>query len=391
LAEESDLEKTEAASPRRLEKAREDGDVPRSRELATFAVLLAAALGFSLTGELIIRQLKHMLVKGMQFNMSTVLDPAQFGAELAVQLFDLLLVLSPLMGLIMLAALGSPLLIGGWVFSAKALGPDFGKLSPMRGLGNMLSMHALSELFKALAKTGVVSVAAGWLLFTQTDEVLSLIRLSPAVGAAQQGQLLLHCFSVLVAAVALIAVTDAPFQMWQFAQKLKMTRQEVRDEAKESEGNPEIKAKVRAQQREMARRRMMAQVPTADVVVTNPNHYAVALKYSDNDGHAPRVVAKGMDDIAAKIRDIASANQVLLMEAPALARALYKHTELTQEIPAPLYTAVAQVLAYVFQLRIYQTQGGLAPLKPEQIEVPPGMDPLSPTNPSEPNGAKGMA
>ena len=183
--------------------------------------------------------------------------------------------------------------------------------------------------------------------------------------------------AILVAALAVIALIDAPYQMWQYASKLKMTRQDVREESKESEGNPEIKARLRAQQREMARRRMMAQVPGADVVVTNPTHYAVALKYAENDGHAPRVVAKGMGEIAARIRALASANQVLLLESPPLARALYQHTELSDEIPPTLYSAVAQVLAYVFQLRSYRQRGGFKPELPGPIAVPPGLDPLA--------------
>ena len=377
MAEESDLEKTEDASPRRLEKAREEGDVPRSRELATFAVLMAATLGLWMTGASIVAQLKQTLIKGLQFDTQTVFDPVQLGVQWGAQLADLLLVCTPLAGLMLLAALGSPLLIGGWVFSTQAIGPDFGKLNPMRGLGNMLSTHALSELLKALAKTALVA-AAGWLIVaTQTDAVMALASQTPATGALHQGRLLLLFFAILVAALAVIAVTDAPYQMWQYAKKLKMTRQEVREEAKEAEGNPEIKAKLRAQQREMARRRMMAKVPTADVVVTNPTHYAVALKYTEHDGHAPRVVAKGMGEIAARIRAIATANAVPLLEAPALARALHQHTDLDDEIPNTLYTAVAQVLAYVFQLRSYRRLGGLEPQAPEAITVPAGLDPLA--------------
>ena len=377
MAEESDLEKTEDASPRRLEKAREEGDVPRSRELATFAVLMATTLGLWVTGGSIVGQLKQTLVRGLKFNTETVLDPVQLGVQWGAQLVDLLLVFTPLAGLMLLAALGSPLLIGGWVFSAKAIGPDFGKLNPMRGLGNMLSTHALSELLKALAKTALVAAAAWLIVATQTDAVMALASQTPATGAVQQGQLLLLFFSILVAALAVISLIDAPYQMWQYAKKLKMTRQEVREEAKEAEGNPEIKAKLRAQQREMARRRMMAQVPSADVVVTNPTHYAVALKYAEHDGRAPRVVAKGMGEIAARIRAIASANEVPLLEAPALARALHQHTDLGDEIPNALYTAVAQVLAYVFQLRSYQRLGGFEPQAPVRITVPAGLDPLT--------------
>ena len=377
MADDSDLEKTEQASPRQLEKAREDGDVPRSRELATFAVLMTATLCFWLTGEAMVQQLKLMLVAGLKFELATVLDPSQFAAHWGRQLTDLLLVFSPLGLLIILAAIGSPLLIGGLVFSGKSLAPDFGKLNPMRGLGNMLSLNSLTELLKAIAKTAVVASAAWFVMRTQTNAVFALPSLAPATAMAEHGRLLLLFFSILAGAIAVIALVDAPYQLWQYNKKMMMTRQQVRDEAKESEGNPEVKAKIRAQQRAMARRRMMAQVPNADVVVTNPTHYAVALKYPEDAGHAPLVVAKGSGEVAAKIREVALANHVVMLESPALARALFKYSEISDEIPATLYTAVAQVLAYVFQLRAYKTHGGLAPVRPVQIEVPAGMDPLA--------------
>jgi flagellar biosynthetic protein FlhB len=380
MAEESDLEKTEEASPRRLEKAREDGDVPRSKELATFTVLMAATLGFWVSGESMIRQLKHMLSKGLSFERMQVMDPAQLGIGLSQQLFDLLMVFAPFVGLLMLAALGSPMLIGGWLFSGKALGPNFGKLNPMQGLGNMVSTHALVELLKAVGKTLLVGIVAWAVISSKVDEIFALVAQSPATASAHHGHLLLICFTYLVGALALIALIDAPYQMYHYAQKLMMTRQDLRDEAKESDGNPEIKAKIRAQQREMARRRMMAEVPTADVIVTNPTHYAVALKYPENANYAPLVVAKGVDELAAKIREIATENQIVIMEAPPLARALYQHAELGDEIPATLYTAVAQVLAYVFQLRTWRQSGGDKPMIPDYVGVPAGMDPLESEN-----------
>lgn len=376
MADDSDLEKTEPASPRRLEKAREQGDVPRSRELATFAVLAAAALGFWISGEAMVRQLKHLLLKGLQFKRDQVLDPMQLAQDWGQQLFDLLLAFLPLAGLLLLAALASPALIGGWLFNSKALSPNFGKLNPLQGLVNMVSPRSLSELLKAIAKTLLVGTMAWLMIRHQLDAMLSLASQTPQESTVHHVQLLLSCFVVLVGGLAVIALIDAPYQMWSYARKLMMTRQELRDEAKESEGNPEIKAKIRAQQRAMARRRMMAQVPTADVVVTNPTHYAVALLYPEHANHAPKVVAKGVDEVAAKIREIATAHGVTMVEAPALARALYRHTELDDEIPAPLYTAVAQVLAYVFQLRAYRSQGGFEPQRPEPVALPPGFDPL---------------
>ncbi len=381
MAEDSDLEKTEPASPRQLEKAREQGDVPRSREIGTFAVLAAAALGFWLSGEAMVRQLKHMLMLGLQFRREQLFDPQRLSVDWGQQLFDLLLAVLPLAGLRQLAALASPDLIGGWLFHTQALVPKFSKLNPLQGLANMVSTRSLSELLKAIAKTVLVGIVAWFVIRGQLDALLALASQAPRESTAEHVRLLLACFIGLVAALAVIALIDGPFQMWSHARKLMMTRQQLRDEAKEMEGNPEIKAKIRAQQRAIARRRMMAQVPTADVIVTNPTHYAVALHYPEQGNHAPKVVAKGVDEVAAKIREIGAAHGITIIEAPPLARALYRHTEIDQEIPAPLYTAVAQVLAYVFQLRTYRSQGGFAPVRPEPVALPPGFDPLETTAP----------
>jgi len=240
LAEDSDLEKTESASPRRLEKAREEGDVPRSRELATFAVLAAAALGLWTSGEAIVNQLKHLLRQSLSFQRDQILDPVRFGVDTAQRLFDLLLAFLPLSGLLMLAAVASPLLIGGWLFHAGSFAPDFGRLSPMRGLGNMLSLRSLSELLKAVAKTLLVGLCAWFLIQLEIDSVLGLASEAPPTAASHLAHLLLLGFAVLVAALTLIALFDAPYQVWSYGRKLMMTRQELRDEAKEAEGSPEL-------------------------------------------------------------------------------------------------------------------------------------------------------
>ena len=377
MAEDSDAEKTEDASAQRLEKAREDGDVPRSKELATFMVLMAATSGFWMSGESIIRQLKHMLAKGLSFERLQVMDPALLGAGLLQQLMDLVITLAPFVALLMLAAIGSPMLIGGFLFSTKALGPNFGKMNPISGLANMVSTHALIELLKAIGKTLLVGSVAWFIMSSHIDDIFSLSAQSPQVASSKLGHLLLITFTSLVSVLALIALIDAPYQMIHYSKKMKMTRQEVRQEAKESDGNPEIKAKLRAMQREMARRRMMSNVPTADVVVTNPTHYAVAIKYPENSNQAPLVIAKGIDDVAMKIREIAAEHKIVIMEVPPLARALYQHTELNDEIPGPLYSAVAQVLAYVFQLRNWHLDGEIKPVYPDYVEVPADMDPLN--------------
>ncbi len=381
MAEDSDLERTEPASPRRLEQAREEGDIPRSRELATCTILLAAGLAFWFSGESLVRRLNHMLAAGLSFEREQAFDFNLLLMRLGFSLGDVLIGLAPFAGILVLVALGSPLLIGGWLFSTKALQPNFSRMNPLSGLGNMVSTRALVELLKAIGKTILVGSVAWLVVRSKVESMLSLSVEPIATGTAHLAHLLLTSFIAIVASLVLIALIDAPYQMWQYANKLKMTREEVRQEAKESDGDPQVKARIRQMQREMAKRRMMAEIPNADVVVTNPTHFAVALKYTEGKMRAPVVVAKGADEIAAKIREIAAEHKVAMLEAPPLARALYRHTELGDEIPAALYTAVAEVLAYVFQLRAYSKHGGVRPSAPDHLEVPAELDPLNAARP----------
>ncbi len=390
VADDSDLEKTEPASPRRLEQAREEGDVPRSRELATCTVLLAAGVGIWVFGDAMVRPLQRLLVSGLSFERAQAFDTELLLGALAAKIGDVLLAFAPLAVLLLVVALCSPLLIGGWLFSTKALQPNFGKMNPLKGIGNMFSRNAAIELVKAIGKTILVGSVAWLVVSSQIDAVMGLGVEEIRHGTAHLGRILLVSFLAIVGGLVAIALIDAPYQMWHYANKLKMTREELRQEAKESDGNPEIKAKIRQQQREMARRRMMSEIPNADVVVTNPTHYAVALKYTDGKMRAPQVVAKGADEVAAKIREIAKENNVPLLEAPPLARALFRHAELGDEIPQALYTAVAEVLAYVFQLRAYRQQGGARPNAPTDLEVPPELDPLNPLAASAQAGANGV-
>jgi flagellar biosynthetic protein FlhB len=377
MAEESDLERTEPPSARRIEQAREDGDVPRSRELSTCTVLMAAALGLWFMGGSVVHQIGNMLVSVLDLDRAAIYDPNLLLMRIGANIGQLLLAFVPFAIVLLIAALASPLLIGGWLFSVTALQPNFGKLNPISGLGNMVSVRALVELLKAIGKSILVGTVAWLVMSHQVDAMLGLTAEPLKSSSEHVAHLLLTSFIAIVSSLVLIAMIDAPYQMWQYANKLKMTRQELRQESKESDGNPEIKARIRNLQREMARRRMMAAVPTADVVVTNPTHYAVALKYADGSRGAPTVVAKGADEVAARIREIATNHHVPLLEAPALARALHKHTELGDEIPQALYTAVAEVLAYVFQLRTYSKHGGTPPELPVALEVPPELDPLN--------------
>lgn len=389
MAEDSDAEKTEAASAKRLEQAREEGDVPRSREVATFTVLMAAGVSLWMAGEGVVRRLTAAMVSGLSLDREQIFDADVLINRIATDIGTVLLSCLPLALVVMVVALASPLLVGGWLFSSKAFLPNFMKLNPIKGLGNMFSVNALVELLKAIAKTIVVGVVAWMVMQHQKDAVLALAVEPLRAACGHLVSMLFSAFLAIVGALGFIAAIDGPYQMWHYANKLKMTRQEVTQEAKESDGNPQIKAKIRQMQREMSRRRMMAAVPTADVVVTNPTHYAVALKYADGARGAPQVVAKGSDEVAAKIREIAAQNKVAILEAPALARALHKHTEIGDEIPEALYAAVAEVLAYVFQLRSYSKAGGVYPERPVKLDVPPEMDPLNPASQQTPDTDKG--
>ncbi|MFA9215554.1 MAG: flagellar biosynthesis protein FlhB [Sphingomonadaceae bacterium] len=378
MAEDSDAEKTEPASAKRLEQAREEGDVPRSREVATFTVLMAAGAGLWMTGGGLVSQLRSALTSGLALDPEQVFNADVLLNRIGVDVVRVMLACLPLGLAVMVVALASPLLVGGWLFSSKAFTPNFGKMNPIQGISNMFSSNALVELLKAIAKTLVVSLVAWLVVMKQKDAVIGLAVEPLKLGTVHLLDMLGSSFLFIVGALGFIAAIDGPYQIWHYANKLKMTRQELIQESKESDGNPQVKAKIRQLQREMAKRRMMADVPTADVVVTNPTHYAVALKYADGARGAPKVVAKGTDEVAAKIREIARENKVIMLEAPPLARALYKHTEIGDEIPEALYSAVAEVLAYVFQLRLFSKHGGNRPNEPKKLLVPPELDPLDP-------------
>jgi flagellar biosynthetic protein FlhB len=339
---------------------------------------MASGAGLWMTGEGLIRQLNSALVSGLTLDQEQIFNSDVLLNRVGVDVVRVMLACLPLGVAVMVVALASPLLVGGWLFSGKAFMPNFGKLNPINGISNMFSSNALVELGKAVAKALVVGFVAYLVVMKQKDAVIGLAVEPLKMGTVHVLNMIASSFMFIVGALGLIAAIDGPYQMWHYANKLKMTRQELIQESKESDGNPQVKAKIRQLQREMAKRRMMADVPTADVVVTNPTHYAVALKYSDGMRGAPKVVAKGTDEVAAKIREIAKENNVAMLEAPALARALHKHTEIGDEIPEALYSAVAEVLAYVFQLRLFNKGSGGRPDKPKKLDVPPELDPLDP-------------
>lgn len=369
MAADSELEKTEPASERRLQQARDDGQVPRSRELAACASLLAGGLLLWVMASSLQSSLSLMLRDSLSFPREFAFEPSLLLAHGRAALGHVLWALLPFAAILLAVSIAAPLLVGGWLFSTNAFLPKFDRLDPVAGIGRLFSLQSLGELGKALAKTALVAAAAWLVVRSQTDSLFALASVPAGAGDGTLGRVLFLAFAAMAGVLALIAVVDVPWQRWQFAKRLMMTREEVRQEHKEQEGNPEIKGRIRTQQREMARRRMMAEVPNADVVVTNPTHYAVALKYRESRDAAPIVLAKGADDIAQKIREIASEHGIALLEAPPLARALYRHVEPGDAIPERLYTAVAQVLAYVFRLR-----AGDTPPLPTDLEVPADMD-----------------
>lgn len=380
MSEESDLEKTEPASPRKLEKSREEGQIPRSPELSTFAVLIAAGAGLWVMGGHLTTQLSTLMRDGMKVPRDAGFDSSLLLDRFLDQSIDALFAFSPFFILIFLVAIAAPMLISGWLFSWNSLVPKFNRLNPISGMGRMFSLNSLVELAKALLKAALIGGAGVWTIWHNKEAVLSLIAAPLAVGAGHMGDLVITSFLSIAGTMVLIAGVDVPFKLWDHYRKLKMTKEEVRQENKETDGDPHIKARIRAKQRESARKRMMSEIPKADVIVTNPTHYSVALKYEDGKMRAPRVVAKGSHLLALKIREIGQQHNIPLLEAPPLARALYHHAELGDEIPQTLYNAVAEVLAYVYQLRRHREYGGKVPTLPDALEVPAELDPENPAS-----------
>jgi len=377
MAEDSDLEKTEQPSQRRLDQAREEGQAARSRELSTFSVLFAGGAGLWLMGSTLSAQLIKLLRDGLTLDATLAFNDDLLLPRLHTLSLEVLVAFLPFLLLLLVTAALSPLLLNGWIFSLKPLQPNLSKLNPITGIGRMFSINSLVELGKAIAKSLVVGGIGAWAIWHNKDSVMMLIAEPLTAALPHLGHLLWMSFVTIMGGLFLIASVDVPFQLWEHNKKLKMTKEEVRQEARESEGDPQVKGRIRSMQREMARRRMMSKIPTADVVVTNPTHYAVALRYSEQGMGAPIVVAKGSHLLAARIREIAMKNNVPILEAPPLARALHKHTELGQAIPEALYNAVAEVLAYVYQLRRYRQGSGVMPDAPHDLPVPPQLDPAS--------------
>ncbi|HGA2318442.1 TPA: flagellar biosynthesis protein FlhB [Pseudomonas putida] len=372
---ESGQDKTEDPTDKRKRDAREKGEIARSKELNTVASTLAGAGALLAFGG----NLAETLMKLMQMNFSltreVLTDERSMGMFLLASGKMAIWAVQPILMLLFVIAFVSPIALGGFIFSGSLLQPKFSRMNPLSGIKRMFSLNSLTELLKAMANFMVILVVA-LVVLGNDRQALQAIANEPLE------QAIIHSVQVvgwsalwMAAGLLLIAAADVPYQLWQTHKKLKMTKQEIKDEYKDSEGKPEVKQRIRQLQREVSQRRMMAAVPQADVIITNPTHYAVALQYDpEKGGVAPLLVAKGTDFIALKIREIGVEHKVQILESPALARAIYYSTEVEGEIPAGLYLAVAQVLAYVFQIRQYRAGKGKRPepLK-EDLPIPPDL------------------
>jgi flagellar biosynthesis protein FlhB len=355
-SEDSDAEKTEQPTAKRLQDARERGQVARSRELGSAAVMIVGSGVLLLGGGSLAGGFGQLLRGALSFDRAALLDAAAMTRALGLTVVDAILILLPFFAAVMAAAVIAPLGLGGWVFTAEAFAPNFSRLNPVTGFGRIFGLTGLSELVKALLKFAVVGAIAAWVGLWLARDAVSLGAMPVVPGMGRAVHLLMLALLLMSLGLAIVAAVDAPLQWWLVRRQLKMTRDEIREEFKETDGRPEVKARIREMQRKMSRRRMMQAVPTADVVVTNPTHYAVALKYDAARMKAPRVLAKGRDLVAVEIRRRAEEAGVALFEAPALARVLYGSTEVGREIPAGLYLAVAQVLSYLYQIKTLSAQ-----------------------------------
>ena len=359
---ESGQDKTEEPTDKRKKDSREKGEIARSKELNTVAVTLAGAGALMAFGGYLAETLMALMRMNFSLTREVLVDERNMAAFLLASGKMAIWAVQPVLLLLFVISFVAPIALGGFLFSGSLLQPKFSRMNPLSGIKRMFSLNALTELVKAMAKFFMILIVALVVLSADRQALL-------AIANEPLEQAIIHSVQVvgwsalwMAAGLLLIAAADVPFQLWQTHKKMKMTKQEVKDEYKDSEGKPEVKQRIRQLQREASQRRMMAAVPEADVIITNPTHYAVALQYDpEKGGMAPLLVAKGTDFVALKIREIGAEHNVQILESAALARAIYYSTELEQEIPAGLYLAVAQVLAFVFQVRQYRAGKGKAP------------------------------
>jgi len=368
---ENGTERSEDATPERIRKSKEKGQVARSKELATASVLISAAFALLIFGDRLAYELSVMMKRAFTFERSVLFSPEYMWLHLtgsfkglAMPMFTILLML------FIVSILGSSLL-GGMLFSTKAMAPKWNRLSPKAGLKRMLGLQAWVELLKSILKVLVVVGMVWWILGVTFEHILQL-SVTPLPGSVFEAlDMIRWMFTALCCSLMLIVAVDVPYQIYKHIEELKMTKQEIKDEYRNSEGKPEVKQRIRQLQYEASQRKMMGDVPDADVIVTNPTHYSVALKYDKDGIRAPYVVAKGVDFMALKIRDVGREYEVPVMQAPPLCRAIYHTTEIDEEVPEALFTAIAQILAYIYQLEQFRAgRSGRPKALPDDLPIP---------------------
>ncbi len=370
MAEDSGQDKSEEPTGKRIADARKKGQIPRSKELDTFVSLMTGAILLMFLGRGIVDGLMQLMIQQFSLTREIIFDPKSIVIYFNQVLLDGLLLIIPFALVLMFMALITPMMMGGWNFSTEPMQPKLSKFNPLKGLKRMFGMQGLVELLKAILKTTLIMGVAKLLYDRYLSEFMGLSDESVKQGIFHSADIILLCLLILSSTLFLLVLIDVPYQLWKHKKDMMMTKQEVKDESKDTEGNPQVKGRIRQLQMAMAQGRMMNDVPDADVIVTNPTHFAIALKYDPNGGGAPVLVAKGTDLVAAHIRNVAMAADVPLVAVPALARALFYSTEIGDEIPSGLFLVVAQVLAYVFQLQAAEAQREVKPVMPTHLQVP---------------------
>ena len=370
---ENGQDKTEDPTEKKKSEARKDGQIARSKELNTLVIMLVGAGGLLSFGSDIAQMMMELMRSNFIISREMLMDQSYMAKMLLSSGKLALVAMLPFLVALMLASFIAPISLGGWLFSGKSMAPKFSRMNPVSGLKRMVSVTALIELLKSFGKFLIVLVVALVVLDKDKADLISIAHEPLEMAIIHSLQVVGWSTLWMACGLMIIAAIDVPYQIWEAHKKLLMTKQEVRDEHKDAEGRPEVKQRIRQLQRDMSQRRMMEAIPTADVIITNPTHFAVALKYDPEQGGAPMLVAKGTDFIALKIREIGAHHQILILESPGLARSIYYSTELDQEIPAGLYLAVAQVLAYVYQIRQFHSGRGKRPDPLGDISIPPDL------------------
>lgn len=374
MSQESDVEKTEEPTPQKKEKARKDGNVPRSKELTSLLMLLVGWGLILAGGDLVARKLLLLLQNGLSFDRMMLVDPTSMIRHFRQLLTMAATSVLPILLGLFLTAISAPMLLGGMNLSGKSLKLDLKRINPLPGLKRMVSAQMVSELLKGILKVSLVGMAAGLFIYSNKMHMMQLGKGSVAGALSDARGLISGCLLVVILALIPMVFYDVFYQILSNLKKLRMSRQEIRDEFKQSEGDPHVKGRIKQLQRASARSRMMSDVPKADVIVNNPTHFSVALSYKEGGTGAPIVLAKGAGEVALRIREVGKEHNIPMLEAAPLARALYRHCDVGNPIPTELYSAVAEVLAWVYGLRRWRQQGGVAPVKPTSLPVPAAMD-----------------